>query len=142
LQQQKQYEEPRQTGKFKKGDHVQWRFRSGTRAGFVEEVGVPPNKSGKTKGTSGGLYYRIKQEKNDALLVKAESTLSEVKGESGMSKEDIVSKDQDIKEQKTGGKRKAEEVEPAENLESKTITRPSRGRASSDNNAAAETSVA
>jgi hypothetical protein len=76
-----------------------------------------------------------------------------------MSKEEVVSKDQDIKEQKTGGKRltawgqsslklssgkrKAEEVEPAENLESKTITRPSRGRASSgDNNAAAETSAA
>jgi hypothetical protein len=36
--------EEAKTGKFKKGDHVQWRFRSGTRAGFVEEVGVPPNK--------------------------------------------------------------------------------------------------
>jgi hypothetical protein len=84
--------EEAKTGKYKKGDHVQWRFRSGTRAGFVEEVGVPPNKygcecipclrckrSGKTKGKSGGVYYRIKQEKNDALIVKEEGTLSEVK---------------------------------------------------------------
>ena len=103
---------------FSVGDHVQWRHRTGTRAGFVEKVcssgdEVPGDVFG-GKGAARGASssspaYVIKQEKDDATIVKPHGMLSAVKGDdSGASREEIVSKDRETKQSKTRGKKNVE----------------------------------
>eukprot|EP00742_Colponemidia_sp_Colp-10_P008976 GILJ01009753.1.p1 GENE.GILJ01009753.1~~GILJ01009753.1.p1 ORF type:complete len:225 (-),score=42.22 GILJ01009753.1:146-820(-) len=111
---------------FAKGEHVQWRHRTGTRAGFVEEVFTKPTD---VKATGAGRHgkeasetnpgYLITQEKNDEKIFKLDEQLSKVEGDSGKTKEEIVQHDKEIKRQKTGSKRKAADVEPKENLDKK-----------------------
>jgi hypothetical protein len=116
------------------GSHVQWRHRTGTRAGFIEKVINNQteldnyNKSNHTnynisrhKETQFPCYI-IKQEKNDMKLLKSNKQVSFVQGEEGLNKQQIIAKDKQIKGKKRSKHEEALQVEPKANKAAKSKT--------------------
>ena len=103
---------------FTDGAHVQWRHRSGTRAGFVQRIcrtaeELPEEAFGakhlRRRVSSSTPAYVIRQEKDNATIVKPESMLSAVQGDgSGESQEATAAKDRKIKQAKTREKKNVE----------------------------------
>lgn len=113
--------------RFHEGEHVQWRFRSGTRAGFVEKV-LTSQDDAQHAGARGQARevnpehpaYLIHQEKEGTgPIVKLEDRLEPVHEPAGMSHEEIVDRDKKVKRSKRSGAHHALDAEPQANKASK-----------------------
>jgi len=110
-------------------DSFQFRFRSGTRAGFIRKIYRSPQdaetehvavgKKAIENASASHPAYLVEIEKNGSYYVKTADQLSKVKGETGMSESEIKSHDRNIKERKTRGKQTAAEAEPLANSSTK-----------------------
>eukprot|EP00026_Physarum_polycephalum_P019421 Phypoly_transcript_21423.p2 GENE.Phypoly_transcript_21423~~Phypoly_transcript_21423.p2 ORF type:complete len:130 (+),score=31.47 Phypoly_transcript_21423:106-495(+) len=115
---------------FSVGEHVQFRFRSGTRAGFVrkrlyspgdaEKENVAVGKSAVEHASRTKPVYIIEIEKNGDLYAKTQDQISRVGGEEGLSEEEIVDKDRRVKCKKVSGHKTAAAAEPKKNARAKS----------------------
>eukprot|EP00762_Andalucia_godoyi_P003676 ANDGO_00625.mRNA.1 hypothetical protein len=125
-------------GRFHEGDHVQWTHRSGTRAGFIDNVFETPEDA-KAAGarkmaddvSKDHPAYLISQEKQGlGTIVKLEDRLEKVDGDSGKSRDEIIHRDLDVKKEKRRGAKRASEAEPSANAAKKTRLSGRKGRRS------------